>query len=365
MSPNGAFVYAPSAQSNVVHRLNPSTHASAGTTAIPGAFAVAFLPNSSRAYVAAGLNVFAVDTATNTAVASMPLVINRGFGSEGGATAVVVTPPPFVPPGPTNFQATAISGNRVTLTWTPPVGASPTGYVVEGGVGPGEVLGSLPTGSAAPTFTFDAPTGAFFVRVHALTASGRSAASNEIRILVNVPLPPSPPTGLLGLANGANLALNWKAGAAGGPPTSFILDVTGALTLTMPIGAADTFAYAGVPPGTYTFAVRAANGSGASTASTPVTLTFPNACPGPPQVPTNFTVSRAGSLVSVSWDPPNAGPAVTGYVLHVTGALNLSLPLTTRSASGLVSSGTYNLSVLAVNPCGTGIETPTQSITVP
>ena len=69
--------------------------------------------------------------------------------------------------------------------------------------------------------------------------------------------------------------------------------------------------------------------------------------------------------MSVSWDPPNAGPAVTGYVLHVTGALNLSLPLTTRSASGLVSSGTYNLSVLAVNPCGTGIETPTQSITVP
>ena len=191
----------------------------------------------------------------------------------------MATPPPFLPPGPTNLQATAIAGNRVTLTWTAPVGASPTGYVVEGGVGPGEVLGSLPTGSAAPTYTFDAPTGAFYVRVHALTASGRSAASNEIRILVNVPLPPSPPTGLLGLANDGNLALNWKAGAAGGSPTSFILDVSGALNLTMPIGAAETFAYAGVPPGTYTFAVRAENGSGTSAASTPVTLTFPDACP--------------------------------------------------------------------------------------
>ena len=165
-------------------------------------------------------------------------VSSRGYGPEGGATAVVATPPPSLPPDITNFQATAIAGNRVTLTWTAPVGASPTGYVVEGGVGPGEVLGSLPTGSAAPTLAFDAPSGTLYVRVHALTASGRSAASNEIRILVNLPQPPSPPTGLLGLANGANLALNWKAGAAGGPSTSFILDVSGALTLSMPIGAA-------------------------------------------------------------------------------------------------------------------------------
>ena len=76
-------------------------------------------------------------------------------------------------------------------------------------------------------------------------------------------------------------------------------------------------------------------------------------------------MSRAGSQLSVSWDPPSAGPAVSSYLLRVTGALNLVLPLSTRSISGAVPSGVYNLSVLAVNPCGSGVETPPQSVTVP
>jgi predicted phage tail protein len=227
------------------------------------------------------------------------------------------------------------------------------------------VLGSLPTGSTATTFTFDAPTGAFYVRVHALTAAGRSGASNEIRIAVNLPQLPSPPTGLLGLANGANLALSWKTTSTGGPPTSHLLDVSGASTLSVPLPAGETFSFAGVPPGTYTFAVRAVNVTGASPPSPTVTLTFPSACPGPPQEPANFAVSRAGSQLTLSWDPPLAGPAVSRYVVRATGALNLTLTLDARTISGVVPAGTYNLSVLAVNPCGSGIETVPQSVTVP
>ena len=52
-------------------------------------------------------------------------------------------------------------------------------------------------------------------------------------------------------------------------------------------------------------------------------------------------------------------------MLRVTGALNLALPLNSRSISGAVPSGTYNLSVLAMNPCGAGMETVLQSVTVP
>ena len=47
--------------------------------------------------------------------------------------------------------------------------------------------------NADATFTFTAPTGSFYVRVHALNGAVRSAASNEIRIHVNVPAPPSAP----------------------------------------------------------------------------------------------------------------------------------------------------------------------------
>ena len=68
--------------------------------------------------------------------------------------------------------------------------------------------------------------------------------------------------------------------------------------------------------------------------------------------------------MSVSWDPPNAGPAVSSYLLRVTGALNLVLPLNTRNISGAVPPGVYSLSVLAVNPCGSGVETQPQSVTV-
>ena len=203
------------------------------------------------------------------------------------------------------------------------------------------------------------------MRLHAWTASGRSPASNEIRIFVNVPQPPSAPTGLLGLADAANLVLSWRNGTIGGAPTSIILDVTGAATLSMPLSPNETFAFSGVPPGTYTLAVRAANGGGTSAPSTPVTLSFPGTCPGPPQSPVNLAVSRTGSVVSARWDPPASGPAVSSYILRVTGALDLTLPMTVRSISGTVPAGTYDLSGQAVNPCGSGVETPPQSVVVP
>ncbi len=104
---------------------------------------------------------------------------------------------------PTFLTASSIAGNTVTLSWTPPTAFAPTGYVLEGGVSPGQVLASISTGSAAPSFTFTAPTGAFYVRIHALNAAARSGASNEIRIYVNVPQPPGTPTNLLGGAAGS------------------------------------------------------------------------------------------------------------------------------------------------------------------
>ena len=59
-------------------------------------------------------------------------------------------------------------------------------------------LASLPTDSTATTYTFAAPTGAFFIRMHSLASGIRSAASNEVDLFVNVPAPPSAPANLLG-----------------------------------------------------------------------------------------------------------------------------------------------------------------------
>ena len=305
MSPNGAIVYVPgqlTASGSVLVRLSPTTHAIVGSTAIAEGRAVAFSADSTRAYVATNQSVVVVDTATHAVAATIPFAL----AVDGRPNAIVTTPPP-PPSPPSNLRAT-VTGNRVSLTWDPSPSDALTGYVLEGGVTPGSVLAALPTGSTAPSFTFDAPTGAFFVRMRAVSGGRRSPASNEIYILVNVPQPPSAPTDLLGLANGSNLALSWKTPSAGGAPTSFVLDVSGALTTSVPLPPSETFSFAGVPAGTYTFAVRATNSAGTSPASSPVTLTFPSACPGPPQAPTSFAVTRAGSQLSVSWDPPSAGP---------------------------------------------------------
>lgn len=259
---------------------------------------------------------------------------------------------PVPQPRPTNLSVVSVVGNRATFRWTPPTSVVPTGYVLEGGVAPGQVLGSLPTGSTATTFSVDLPTGAFFVRMHALSTSGRSAATNEVQVFVNVPQPPAAPARLLGLVNGSALGLSWMNQGSAGVPTSMLLDVSGAIAATLPIPAGESFAFPAVPPGTYTFAVRAANAMGTSTASAPVTLTFPGGCSGAPQTPVALSASAASGRLTVAWEPPASGAAVSSYVLEVSGAITLSVPFATRGVTAPVPPGVYTFQVRAVNACG-------------
>ena len=127
----------------------------------------------------------------------------------------------------------------------------------------------------------------------------------------------------------------------------------------------DTFAFNGVPPGTYTLSLRALNAAGVSVSSNPITLTFPGACSGPPLAPENFVAYRTGNTIRVMWDPAASGPAPTAYLLNVTGALTASIPTPTRALSGGVGPGNYSLSVVAVNPCGNSAPTPAQVVVVP
>ena len=91
---------------------------------------------------------------------------------------------------PGGLFVSQVTGNTVTLRWDPPLGGpAPDGYVLEGGVTPGSVLASVPTGLSAPIFTFVAPTGSFFVRVHSLLGAARSGPSNEVPLHVNVAVP--------------------------------------------------------------------------------------------------------------------------------------------------------------------------------
>ena len=159
--------------------------------------------------------------------------------------------------------------------------------------------------------------------------------------------------------------MSWRNTFGGGAPVSLVLDVTGAVTTSLPLPLTETFTFPSVPPGTYTFSVRAINGGGSSGGSTPVTLTFPTTCSGSPQTPINFISAKAGNTISLSWQSAVSGPAAMSYLLNVSGAFSGSIPVSGRSISGAVGAGTYNLSVRAVNPCGTSSATATQSVTIP
>lgn len=291
---------------------------------------------------------------------------NDGLASGAPTTVTITVAQPTVVQPPAGLVAANVSGNTVTLRWTAPgVGPSPTGYVLEGGINPSEVLESIPTGSAAPIFTFVAPTGSFYARIHAMNGSERSAASNEIRIHVNVPVVPSAPAGLVSLVNGSSLGLAWRNTFAGGAPSALVLDVTGSIATSIPFGPGEAFAFDGVPPGTYTLRLRAANGGGASPASDPVTVTFPAACSGVPQTPVDVLVYRLDSVGFVVWNPATAGPAPMAYVVNVTGAFVGSFPTTGRTVNGVVGPGTYNITVTAVNACGASAPSSPQVLAVP
>jgi subtilisin-like proprotein convertase family protein len=277
-------------------------------------------------------------------------------------SVALTTEEPVQPP--TALSVHSAFGNVLTFKWTPsPAGPAPTSFVFEGGITPGQVLVALPV--PAQTLTLNVPTGSFFVRVRTVSGGDTSGASNELPIYVNVAVPPSPPRNLLLTRNGSSLDLTWRNTFDGTAPSGIVLDVTGAATVSVPLPLTESFSYSGVPPGNYTFSVRAVNAAGISAASNSRSATFPGACSGAPQTPANFRAFRSGPTLFVDWDPPGIGSAVNYYVLSVTGAFALTLPTPLRAVSGTVPAGTYNLSVVAVNACGSSLSTAVKSVTVP
>jgi hypothetical protein len=184
-------------------------------------------------------------------------------------------------------------------------------------------------------------------------------------VAVDPAQPPAAPANLRGTVNGSDVQLSWTNVLSGGQPASLTLHVSGAATTSFPLAVSETLAFSGVPPGTYTVALTASNAAGTSAPSTPLTLTFPAACSGPPAAPANLSTGVSGGVVTLAWDPPPAGPAISGYTIHVSGALTGSLPLVGRVFSASAGPGSYAVRVTAANVCGTGAITPPVTVVVP
>ncbi len=290
----------------------------------------------------------------------------RGVNTLGPGTpseASILTPGLVAP---ANLTIASVTGNTVTFVWNPPPGGVPlTGYMLEGGAAPGTAPARLPRPGTGTIFTVAAPNGIFYVRVRATRGRSESQPSNEVVLNVGVPGLPSAPTNLLGLTDGGHLALAWQNTFTGGAPSDIFLDVSGDRSESFPLGGVnERFSFSAVPSGTYTFAVRAVNAIGTSSASNAVTLTFPGTCSAP-QTPTSLSLSKQSDTISAFWSLPASGAAPTGYILNVSGPINQSFNLTERTVTGTVPQGTYMISVSAANACGSSAPTPAKTITIP
>ena len=275
--------------------------------------------------------------------------------NDAGAAAVN----PSAPDAPSGLTVLAQSSTSVTIGWVAPTtGPEPTGFVLEGGLREGEVLGAIPIGAGARALTVEAPAGVLYVRLHAVAGADRSAPSNEIRVVVDVAEPPSAPADLLGLVDGHTVTLSWTNTFAGGTPTQLWLQVSGPQPAVVPIPFGETFTYTGVPTGTYGLSLIAGNASGMSAPSNAVSLTFPRACSGPPDAPIDFQAWTSDAQLFVSWRPPVSGPAVTSYTVLVSGTASATVPTTAHEVSGPLPAGAYAVSVVANNTCGAGAPAP-------
>jgi YVTN family beta-propeller protein len=328
-----------------------------------GAMGMDFTPEGSQVFVSVFGGVRVVDTVSRAEVGTILI----DAASEGHPGPLLILPPPPEPPEPpTGLTVRSIDGLTVTLQWQPPSsGTAPTSYQLEGGIDPGQTLAVMPTGGAAPVFTFTAPPGSFHVRLRSVSGSMQSGPSEEVR-LVTVPAgAPSPPERLRAIVHGSSVWLTWRNTFAGGRPEAVVLDVAGDLPTSIPVGLAEGFAYQTVPAGTYTLSLRATNGSGTSAASDPVTVTFPGTCAGAPAAPVGFMAYRLGSTINVLWDPAPSGPATTGYVVTVSGSLNGSVAVTSPAISGTVGPGRYDLTIVATNACGQSAATLAGTVIMP
>lgn len=338
-------------------------------TVTPSSVACAWTAVSNEAW----LSVTSGSSGTGTSAVGYAALANPDPLPRRGVIRVAGTPfvvtqaaaPTPLPQPPSSLRVTRISGNTVTLGWLPPaLGPPATGYVIEGGVAPGEVIGQLPLGPV-PAVTIALPTGSFFLRVRTLAGGAASGASNEVLTPVNMPLRPSAPANLLGLVVGNTLSLAWTNTFTGGEPTNVTLGVSGQVSGFLPLGLADTFTVPGVPGGSYTLWVVATNARGQSVQSNVLNVRVPTGCGDPPQAVANFVAYQDAGMVWVNWDPPAVGTAPTSYVLNVTGAFVGSLPMQSRALSGAVPAGTYNLTVVAANACGSSAPTAVRSVVVP
>jgi hypothetical protein len=269
-----------------------------------------------------------------------------------------------VPAAPV-LQAGA-SGQTVSASWTAVPGA--VSYRVEAGVTPSIMLAGYEMGPLT-SFSIQAPQGTYYLRVLARNASGVSAPSNVVGIVVQSTVtPPPPPTGLSVSVNGSSVT--FSAQLPNVPLTGLLLvagGAPGAAQAVVPLAVSGQNTVPNVPPGVYYGRLVAVNAGGQSAPSNEVQIVVNAVTCTAPAVPT-LSAQVNGMGVVLSW---SAVPGAVGYRLTASTtpggapflAQNLS-SATTAVANPSTPAGTYYVKVTAANACGLQSTSAETTVTV-
>ncbi len=211
------------------------------------------------------------------------LAVNADYVAVSSGAGVLSSGRPFAvftaprAGAPQQMQST-VTGNTVTLGWTPGTGPATTAYLVEAGTTAGSTnVGVFNVGLSTRVAGALAP-GTYYIRVRGVGANGAGAASSEV--IATVPptsTAPSTPGTLSASVSAGVVTLSW--GAAAGNAASYVIEAGTAAGLTnigaLPTGNLDTTWSVPAPAGTYFVRVRAANAFGLSAATNEVTVVVP------------------------------------------------------------------------------------------
>lgn len=211
---------------------------------------------------------------------------------------------------------------------------------------------------------------------NALSLSESFLVVEGFRIGGTPPPPPPPPSvtsaplNVAASANGSIVTVSWSAPATGVATGYWVRIGTAVGAWNVFDGAVGLVSSVSspMPNGTYFARVYAENAAGfsAPSADVPVSVNVGPSMPGPPR---SLVGAVAGSVVNVSWSPPNSGGPVASYVARVgtfPGGSNVfdGSVGTATGASGVLSPGTYYVRVHAQNAVGLGAPSNELVVTV-
>jgi hypothetical protein len=276
--------------------------------------------------------------------------------SMGGSSFTVTQGPRLV----IELRTAEIVGDLVTVQWRVRGGVA-AGYVVTLGTTPGTREQQYAAGSAE-VLTFVAPVGRFHLRVYDAADTQFSNPSNELLVLAKQPQAPTAPVQFTAGVSGTAVSLAWTPTFDGGEPEQIWVEVSGSASTALPVGRQGQLLIEGAPAGTYSLRLWAENTAGRSALTAPVTITIPGQCTAAPAMPDWLVAGVSGRRVSVLWEH-GAGPAPVDYVVTASGLG--SVPTGgARRISGELPPGTYDITVRAVNACGSSAATPPHRVTV-